>query len=68
MLLIATVIVAYLSEAFVGSIEVLQESGTIQISDDTRRLIEESFVCEPRGEIELKGRGALHTWYIVGRR
>ncbi|MBT8218113.1 MAG: adenylate/guanylate cyclase domain-containing protein [Acidimicrobiia bacterium] len=42
--------------------------GAIQISDETRRLIEESFVCEPRGEIELKGRGALHTWFVVGRR
>ncbi len=33
MLLGATVIVAYLSEAFVGSIEVLKESGTIAVSE-----------------------------------
>ena len=41
--------------------------GAIQVSDATRRLIEAQFRCEPRGEIELKGRGRLATWYLVGR-
>lgn len=41
--------------------------GMIQISEATRLLIEDSFECEARGEIELKGRGNLPTWYLVGR-
>lgn len=42
--------------------------GAIQISDATRRLIEDQFECEARGEIELKGRGGLHAWYLIDRR
>ena len=42
--------------------------GTIQLSNETQALIEDRFICEPRGEIELKGRGRLATWYLVGRR
>ena len=26
------------------------------------------FALEPRGEIELKGKGAMPTWFVIGRR
>lgn len=41
-------------------------AGKIQISDHTRALICGEFDCEPRGIVELKGRGAVTTWFLVG--
>jgi adenylate cyclase len=38
--------------------------GRIQISAATHRLIQDDFVCTPRGEIEVKGKGSLETWYL----
>ncbi len=32
-------------------------AGVIQITESTLRLVEESFICEPRGTIEVKGKG-----------
>ena len=38
--------------------------GKIQITRATYELIEEGFVCEPRGLIEVKGKGEMETWYL----
>jgi len=27
-----------------------------------------SFVFEERGDVDIKGKGVMHTWYLVGRR
>jgi guanylate cyclase len=43
-------------------------SGRIQITRATKELLEDEFVCEPRGTISLKGKGETETWYLVGRR
>lgn len=43
------------------------EPGRIQISDDTHALLSERFHCEERGVIEVRGRGPLKTWFLVGR-
>jgi len=43
-------------------------SGRIQITRATKELLEDEFVCEPRGTIPLKGKGETETWYLVGRR
>jgi guanylate cyclase len=43
-------------------------SGRIQITRATKELVEDEFVCEPRGSIQLKGKGETETWYLVGRR
>jgi adenylate cyclase len=43
-------------------------SGRIQITRATKELLENEFVCEPRGTIPLKGKGEVETWYLVGRR
>ena len=43
-------------------------SGRIQITRATKELIEDEFVCEPRGTIPVKGKGEIEAWYVVGRR
>jgi class 3 adenylate cyclase len=42
--------------------------GTIQISSATHELLQHDFVCEPRGTVTVKGKGAMETWYLLGRR
>ncbi len=43
-------------------------SGRIQITRATKELLEDEFVCEPRGTVPVKGKGEMETWYVVGRR
>jgi guanylate cyclase len=43
-------------------------SGRIQITQATKELLEDDFVCESRGTISLKGKGDMEAWYLVGRR
>ena len=42
--------------------------GRIQITRATYELLADEFQCEPRGTIAVKGKGAMETWYLVGRR
>ncbi len=42
--------------------------GCIQITRETYELIRAEFVCEPRGTIQVKGKGEMETWYLVGER
>ena len=44
------------------------ETGRIQISDATNDLIKDDFTTDLRGQIEVKGKGRLTTWWLVGRR
>ena len=49
----------------------MESSGTpgqIQITDATRLLVEDAFICEPRGRIDVKGKGAMETWTLIARR
>jgi adenylate cyclase len=41
--------------------------GQIQISESTYRLIRHAFSCEPRGPVQIKGKGALPTYWLKGR-
>jgi guanylate cyclase len=43
-------------------------SGRIQITQATKELLGDEFVCEPRGIIPLKGKGEMEAWYLLGRR
>jgi len=38
--------------------------GQIQISENTHQLIKEKFNCEPRGEINVKGKGIMQTYLL----
>ncbi len=42
--------------------------GKIQITRATYELLKDEFVCEPRGTIQVKGKGEMETWYLVGPR
>jgi class 3 adenylate cyclase len=40
--------------------------GTIQITDATYALVHDELTCEERGYIEVRGKGKMHTWQLVG--
>lgn len=41
-------------------------AGEIQISRETYELVKGEFVCEPRGTVQVKGKGEMETWYLIG--
>ncbi len=43
------------------------EPSRIQIAEGTHRHLQACFTCEARGEIEIKGKGKMPTWWLVGR-
>jgi guanylate cyclase len=42
--------------------------GRIHVSEPTRLLIEDAYICEPRGLIDVKGKGPMPTYMVVGPR
>ncbi|HET8567512.1 MAG TPA: adenylate/guanylate cyclase domain-containing protein [Candidatus Limnocylindria bacterium] len=44
------------------------EAGRIQITESTYALVRDRFVCEPRGTVEIKGKGPTPTWWLVAER
>jgi adenylate cyclase len=42
--------------------------GEIQITRSTYDLLQDEFVCTPRGTILVKGKGQMETWFLQGRR
>jgi adenylate cyclase len=40
--------------------------GRVQISGATYLQVSDAFECEPRGTIELKGKGPIEAWLVVG--
>jgi len=42
--------------------------GKIQIGYATYHLIHDQFICEPRGIVEVKGKGKMATWFLIGER
>jgi len=42
--------------------------GVIQITEATYELINEAFVCEPQGVVQVKGKGPMSVWHVVGER
>ncbi|MEW6401657.1 MAG: adenylate/guanylate cyclase domain-containing protein [Chloroflexota bacterium] len=42
------------------------QGGVIQITRATYELIKNEFLCEPRGTIDIKGRGEMEVWHVVG--
>jgi adenylate cyclase len=43
-------------------------AGRIQITDATRQVLAAQFDLEDRGEVEIKGKGRLRTWFLIGRK
>ncbi|OBK12711.1 adenylate/guanylate cyclase domain-containing protein [Mycobacterium asiaticum] len=42
--------------------------GQIQVPDDVYERLKEDFVLRERGHIDVKGKGLMRTWYLVGRK
>lgn len=40
------------------------EPGRVHVSAATHALIQRSFLCEPRGSIDVKGKGHMSTWFV----
>jgi class 3 adenylate cyclase len=43
-------------------------AGRVQVSEETHRRLGPDFQFEPRGEVEIKGKGRLRTYFLTGRR
>ncbi len=43
-------------------------AGKIQVAQATYDLIAEDFICLPRGQIDIKGRGEMKTYVLIGKR
>jgi guanylate cyclase len=42
------------------------KGGAIQITRNTYSLIKDDFICEPRGTVEVKGKGEMEVWFVTG--
>ena len=42
--------------------------GRILITQATCELLKDEFECEPRGSVDVKGKGEMETWYLIGPR
>lgn len=42
--------------------------GRIQVPQDVYDRINGSYLFEERGDVQVKGKGPIHTWYLVGRK
>jgi adenylate cyclase len=48
--------------------ETTDVEGRIQVPNDVYERLNHKFLFEERGEVEVKGKGVMTTWYLVGRR
>jgi adenylate cyclase len=48
--------------------ETTGEPGRIQVSPATHALIRHGFACEERGVVEVRGKGPMHAWFLLGRK
>jgi len=44
------------------------EAGQVHITQATYELLRDEFECMPRGTIEIKGKGEMTTYFVLGRR
>jgi adenylate cyclase len=42
--------------------------GRIQVPRGVYERLQQAFTFEERGEVDVKGKGVMHTWYLMGRR
>ncbi|WP_156448582.1 adenylate/guanylate cyclase domain-containing protein [Mycobacterium sp. NAZ190054] len=48
--------------------ETTDVEGRIQVPDNVHDRLRHAFVLEERGLVEVKGKGPMHTWYLIGHR
>jgi adenylate cyclase len=44
------------------------EPGKIQITQRLYDLLQDDFICEPRGTIDIKGKGPMETWFLLSEK
>jgi adenylate cyclase len=42
--------------------------GRIQVTPETQERLRDRFAFERRGPVEIKGKGVVETWFLLGRR
>jgi len=42
--------------------------GFIQVTEATYELIKSDFICEPRGMVNVKGKGEMNVWYVLEKK
>jgi adenylate cyclase len=42
--------------------------GRIQVPHDVYERLRDHFTFDERGDVDVKGKGVMHTWYLTGRR
>lgn len=48
--------------------ETTDQAGRIQVPQNVYERLKNDFVLEERGNVTVKGKGTMHTWYLVSRR
>lgn len=48
--------------------ETTDVEGKIQVPEDVYERLNDAFVFERHGEVDVKGKGVITTWYLIGRR
>jgi adenylate cyclase len=48
--------------------ETTDVEGRIQVPQNVYERLRDAFLLEERGDVDVKGKGVMHTWYLVGRR
>lgn len=48
--------------------ESTDQAGRIQVPQDVYDRLRDEFDFEERGDVDVKGKGVMHTWYLVGLR
>jgi adenylate cyclase len=43
------------------------EAGKIKVAQETSELLADGFVLEERGVIDVRGKGQMRTWFLIGR-
>jgi adenylate cyclase len=46
--------------------ETTDQAGRIQVPEDVYHRLKDDFVLEERGDVAVKGKGVMRTWYLVG--
>jgi class 3 adenylate cyclase len=44
------------------------EAGKIHVSEAVYHLLKTTYLFEERGEIQIKGKGLMRTYFLVGKR
>jgi adenylate cyclase len=47
--------------------ETTDVEGRIQVPQNVYERLKDAFVLEARGAVEVKGKGVMQTWYLMGR-